>query len=405
MKIQPFNITFNLVPKFILGVLLTHCSAYQDKLLGTQSPNTEQQDILFQTQSAKQLSTEVLSTETANKYKVLLRWGSFGAQHIELRRWSQEGEHFIKLHAGQTQYIDDLVQPGVEYSYYIGIRDAGVFVGLVEATKIKVAKDLVLQGVNTLESLIAQGKATPNGELKEYRRIYFQDKAVLTSRDKSLSIHADEIYSDDALITGFQETDEAPLGKAGRQGGNISIVALKVLPLKLARGRLRIEARGERGGKGLAGKNGAPGPQGSLGQDAIEGTKYRGAKTGNDEGVQYCVRHATAGSGGGVGEVGSKGEQGYVGGNSGLLAVSISNTEQADILLDVIGGLGGRGGDGGKGGPGGVGAEGGQNHGTCGAGRAPRGPNANQAANGETGPDGISGKRLAVCQFGRCQMN
>lgn len=140
-------------------------------------------------------------------------------------------------------------------------------------------------------------------DLGRIQNLYLTKNAVIVTNGFKVSFKLQNLKSEDALIQSFPLYQSAADFVEGRSGGYISIEAVH------ADGLLRVEMRGENGGKGKKGQN----PPGIMGP----------AK-------------------------GVVGNVGCAGGNSGFLFLSISN-QQNFRLLDIhepgIGGEGGEGGD------------------------------------------------------------
>lgn len=82
----------------------------------------------------------------------------------------------------------------------------------------------------------------------EVNRLILTKDAVITTETHKLTIIAEEIVSDGAIIRNFAEGARASLEQNGRSGGGIEIKAT------IGRGHLQVEMRGESGGNGKNGR-------------------------------------------------------------------------------------------------------------------------------------------------------
>jgi hypothetical protein len=211
--------------------------------------------------------------------------------------------------------------------------------------------------------------------------LHLVNGARIVTNGNTLNIQADLIDSSGGEIVSFYPPDNAPADAApgspgikGADGGTLHISALQDLSAPL-----KVDLRGENGGRGGAGMPGAAGPPGVRGQSGVDH-------------LFDCASGGTNGTAGGPGEQGKAGGVGGDGGAGGTLFLS-RNLTLTKVDFSAHGGIGGLGGPGGNGGPGGPGGEGGSGSLHCGGGRG--GPNGADGLPGNAGRPGQAGQANA----------
>jgi|GEM_PF-2247291 len=197
------------------------------------------------------------------------------------------------------------------------------------------------------------------------------ENGVLYTLGNNVRLHVQNLKTNNGTIVTFPEGATAVQGQNGRHGGHIFLHA------QTAQGNLKVQLRGENGGRGVNGKA----PDASL--KGVNGAP--GICT-----MMNSVLVPVPGKPGGKGLKGYPGGSGGRGGDSGSLEIMITNGEGFSHQVEKIPGLGGKGGSGGAGGEGGDNGEP-----QCLKGLPKqRGP---QGDSGDNGADGKDGEKLNVC--------
>jgi hypothetical protein len=206
-------------------------------------------------------------------------------------------------------------------------------------------------------------------------RLTFQPGGVLYTMGKKVRIQVQDLKSTGGKIATFPENQTAVLGRDGRSGGHIQLLA------QLAVGDLQIEMRGEIGGQGATGPKPVESMKGATGPDGV----LERVRNGNS-GIIFC-REAANGGRGGQGSKGQIGGVGMRGGDTGTLELNLQDASMLDYKVTLFPGAGGRGGNGGEGGKGGDGGKPvacASKHG----GKGPTGPTGDSGDRGSSGPVG-----------------
>jgi hypothetical protein len=251
-----------------------------------------------------------------------------------------------------------------------------------EAATPAASNDLVVEKEFSVPPALIQSEKL----VLRYDRLILQRGARFNTEGANLRIEADELIADNAVIQTFHNGQKATVGKSGRDGGTLEIVATH------ATGSLLIEMRGENGGDGNPGKmpdENLRGATGYTGQDAVYSGSYETKIVLNTK--------ATDGGSGLQGKPGYSGENGFKGGDSGKLTIKIKNSENFKLETRRFQGLGGAGGIGGDGGPGGFGGVAGKDRMAQQAYTSPGAPGP-QGPRGPTGTPGSSGGFEKICK-------
>lgn len=233
-------------------------------------------------------------------------------------------------------------------------------------------------------------------------RLELKNGAKIITNGNRLVVLANTIASDNGQIVSFKDAEgtaragavasSAPgsAGNPGSPGLSGGVVSLHVV--QGVEGQLKVVLRGQFGGAGSAGKDGAQGPGGGKGADAQDGP-------GGWLTPGWCKSGGQPGGAGGKGYAGGAGGPGGPGGEGGyfeLVNVGASPTPAAAYRFEAPGGKAGPHGQPGEGGPGGPGGGGGNGSTWCGGG--PPGPPGPQGDRGtvpaEPSPDGVAGKDI-----------
>jgi len=290
----------------------------------------------------------------------------------------------------QGFYQDNEVEEGKSYQYFVqminGSKSAAS--GWIQ---MKVPRDKVFDG----------GEHVQAGELVEYERLFFKNRARITWQGQKLELRAQEIISEDAVFESFSSDQEtAAVGLAGKDGGQ-----LKLRVRKLS-GSLFIRADGQNGGTGFQGEQGAVGQKGTVGPVAYLHWGYTDKEPPKDVYRYggywfYCNPARQPGTEGGVGGLGAVGLPGGKGGNTSKVFVEIEDTSSGDVFFTNKPGVGGEGGPGGIGGEGGEGGWSGEIDWKSNAPSMPQGGDlslfhqcsSKQGAKGPQGPQGAQGPK------------
>jgi hypothetical protein len=401
----PWNVLGGLLLAFIFVSILSSCAMDDEDQISSPkaSPPQGNQGL---SSNAVPFAADVKALPEPNKYQVALRWEASANPALWVIH-SQQGENNQTsrsevLDGSLRTTIDNEVQPGKDYTYYLGSMNdpKGVQLGKV---KVSIPVDLEILG-----------SYTPNSPLN-LGRLFLRPKAQIQTLGTDLVVQAQEIISEGATIQTFPNASTAAPGMNGRSGGQISLRAQK------ASGRLTLVGDGEIGGPGTDGRNGQDGQIGFRGApgdwgmnpvlyrflnrgfvDAFGNTMRRYPKPYTDlewsrtlGGIPYYIC-AIFPTGGGIGFDGLPGEDGGRGGNGGdTAAISVLVQTESDFIVDLSahpgdGGIGGRGGNGGHGGPGGLPGMLDQGHRCLEARTGYRGQDARAGRPGKYGTDGIA---------------
>jgi len=354
---------------FLLVIFLTACQAKQKQgPADIAKPTTQKPSLPEETKikgSLIGLKAYVKATPAPDKYEVHLSWedlGEVSPAWILSKTSEKETRQLGTLRGEKREYTDEFVVAGKTYRYSVGIVDFENY-KILEEIEVAVPKDFVIS--KTI-------KAT---SLKGFNRLFLRPSARLTTDGEDFTVDVNEIISEGAVIETFSEYQKASYEKGGRSGGKITIKA------NTATGELRIVARGEHGGDGIAGKQGEPGKkQGAKGKNGqcghVDGDNYcqqmdvqswarlkqiikSSSLTGFSKFYNrfYCKVQTEDGKPGEAGNPGRPGTNGGDGGDSARVLVEIKNATEIKVQIESIaghGGKGGRGGYGGQGGPGGI---------------------------------------------------
>lgn len=239
-----------------------------------------------------------------------------------------------------------------EYVFRIeGQRENDQQLVLVDEWSVKTPKDFVL-----IESEV-KANFDKTSELNiQAHRVFIPHteggETTFITSGRPVIINADELISDDGVISTFPKDQIAPANTHGRDGGLITIKATQ------AKGNLSFVLRGEDGGDGLNGENYTD--QAAKGVDGTA-ADYTFRCTGQNEQVCTCDPRTADRENGKPGLKGAparNGTDGGRGGNSGYIKIEVAEKSTGfnlDIFNQVAGkaGVPGRAGQPQKGGLGG----------------------------------------------------
>jgi hypothetical protein len=320
-----------------------------------------------------EVTTELLPLEVPGEYQVRVRWKAGGLLGEEwwVQRIEEGGQSRVlgRVPRDQREFLDPEKLLPRKYFYRILSYEEGKGLELGTA-KVEVPSDW-----------LATAGDHPWPELP-YGRWFLEKGARVRNGSTDREARLLELHSDGGVIETFPEGAKAPPGENGKAGGHIK------LEIGRATGSLEIFCRGENGGDGISGSEGAPG---KAGVDAFGGEYFRFPidfglvlpLRGDDGKVRvpvfdgYYERQppifATDGGNGGRG------------GDAKGISLQVADSEQFVPRPLSIAGLGGREGPGGRGGRGGAGGFGASAH--------PLNPlGASIKANGHVGTPGPDGR-------------
>jgi hypothetical protein len=259
----------------------------------------------------------------------------------------------------EDTYIDSNVVGGETISYLIYDELSGQQ-HILQSIDLDIPKDLVFEKKLVLSEPILKSlglKVIGSGPSRQiighqFKRIFFENDAILITNGESLQFIAEEIYFRRAVIQTFENGSTAPLGKEGRSGGVLDFQA------KVISGDVFVELRGENGGQGFPG----PAPDEKLkGADGFPGVSPIAVTLSNCPANHTfcgeCRMVGTTGTPGNRGDQGYPGGAGLRGGSSGELRWKADSAKDLNWQIQKFpghGGIGGSGGLGGLGGKGGV---------------------------------------------------
>jgi hypothetical protein len=183
-----------------------------------------------------------------------------------------------------------------------------------------------------------QKKLVSNDVELSYQELTFTENGKLYTLGQNVRLHIGNLNTSNGQIVTFPENETAKAGQNGRSGGHL------LLDLKSAKGALKIQMRGENGGRGpdapppdenLMGKRGR-----DISSEIFNGRCAKGPIS------EDCGQ-------GGKGLKGYPGAPGGSGGNTGSLEVRLNDNSDFTQFIDRIPGHGAHGGSGGLGGIGG----------------------------------------------------
>ncbi|MFZ4403444.1 MAG: hypothetical protein ACOYOK_05020 [Pseudobdellovibrionaceae bacterium] len=224
------------------------------------------------------------------------------------------------------------------------------------------------------------------------KNLFLGPNAVVYFLNQDVELHIQNMISDNAQWTTYQEGQTAPQGVNGRHGGNL------IMNIDNAKGVLKMVLRGENGGLAPAGPmptadmTGTPGKNGDPSEAVVKQCAGR-----NCISEWICTKHPTDGDPGGQGKPGNTGFPGRNGGHSGTAMIKVQSG--ADFLVQALiqpgkFSQGGRG----PGGPGGQGGKPGaqSNMFACHE-KVPKGGDDGPEGNlGAEGPPGIDGQKQNI---------
>lgn len=358
------------------------------------------------------LAAHVEEMPEPNRYRVVLSLPALRSEDLMLYRLSPSfrGAEVLKLPKSfsASEFIDDLIQPGVEYTYELrsAVEGPAIF-----RAQIKVPRDFIVRRLAKENEVIpvVDGVLTIEG----YRRLFFESEAILETKGLPLEIAVDSIFAQSGFIQSWAINDAKEDGDAGASAGEISISA------KVLNGELQVQNRGQRGGRGQQGVKGAKGEAGAIGASTAYGN-VPGSPLGNfcsyagdkEFGWRFArlpsfdswsSQHPGKGRAGSPGGQGGPGAPGLQGGDGGVVRVMLESGI-GGLKVSSPPGVGGEGGVGGPGGDGGDGGAGGVIHGnhSCDRGRsdccrpAPAGDPGPSGEAGSVGPNGPAGQAGVV---------
>lgn len=211
---------------------------------------------------------------------------------------------------------------------------------------------LEISGTAVIDAEQLRSLSTEIRQENDHEVIVLKAKKILIGKDIiiktegiHLNIEAEHLLVEGkALIKTFENSDKAPLGKPGRNGGRISIQA------NIAEGELEFVLNGENGGDGLPGNPPDTALQGERGLRGIDG--WIAIRNDTEYGpAPHCFIRPTTGLFGPPGKPGYAGNDGLQGGDAATLSYHISDINKASLFtLEQKPGSGGAGGVGGAGG-------------------------------------------------------
>lgn len=336
-----------------------------------------------------------LPSPDPNRYSVTLSWESAERPErwfIHRKRKDQLMESTqIGVFAGTDRSaVDETVEPGEEYTYFLATGDEDRY-SLKEKATIAIPRDHVVTNRESLQP--ADG----------INRLFL--RGLISTEGKSVTWDVREILAEQATLDSSPAKANLPPGAHGGSCGNVTIKAQR------ARGTLLLKCRAQDGTDGTDGRNGRDGKQGAAGVDGDVDVKPNGqipvpmdaAKRAQlkhwyvtntlpsrpvykDDWERWfhCSRQPGNGAQGEAGENGVDGIHGGNGGSTGTVSIEIAEDSDFDVAFENVAGkagTGGRGGNGGKGGPGGPPGK-----------MDPSGFLCRPAGPGPKGPDGLNGR-------------
>jgi hypothetical protein len=181
-------------------------------------------------------------------------------------------------------------------------------------------------------------------------RLVFPPQYRLITYGQNLTIVAEEIVAEGALIETFPEGSTSGIGAEGGGGGTIAIKSQRLI------GTLQVFMRGEHGADG---REGAPGKNGEKGKTGTSFEVSKGHSLAALCGNPRAFSNPAQGHRGDDASPGEDGEKGENGGATGDLFVEIADLRFGSMELFIEPGRGGLGGNGGPPGIPGDGGDGG----------------------------------------------
>ncbi len=269
---------------------------------------------------------EWIESDLPNQYQIKIQRSS-GANVViqtELDANGSAGSEFLFF---QDDFVlGNNLKSGLRYRFQLGkMTDTG-FLMISEFTA-QTPVDLVVEGEWVLSDSVD----------KQIGRIYLAKNAKIKVLDKNLNLRAKSLFSEGAVLYAFSERDSVFPEVAGKNAGNVHIT------VERAKGELKFDLRGQKGGSGKTGENWLP-IQAVKGSDS-EGDQY----IQSVDHVWNCSslgKPPTNGADGNKGKIGGKGGRS---GDNGSLSLEVEKDEgflYSIIETPRVGGAGGKGGPG-----------------------------------------------------------
>lgn len=253
---------FKSIPILVIAVALSGCVRLEDKNADERARSRGDSGHAEASGVAQNKNTEFqfVAKEEFNSYAVVLR------PPAEARRFFRyQGEGVTAASQIPTirkisegQYQDEDVVAGRTYTY-VYCRNESDSCDAIKMLQVEVPLDFEIQGE-------VQIQKTENWK---FGRLVLRSNSRIVMKENHLSIAAQSLIAEaGASIENFSDLDEAPTNEEGADGGHLTLAAENL------EGVLRIEMRGQAGGRGLDGRAWASRAQaGEDGMFAIDG-KY-----------------------------------------------------------------------------------------------------------------------------------
>ncbi len=259
-------------------------------------------------------SASIVEGKSVNEFSVKLQFPP-GSNYMLVRESEKNPEPEWQTTVAEV-FLDQKVEAGHTYIYSIGAITGKKFRKSHEI-KITVPLDLYLSGVNQIT-------ADDTEKWAHLRNLVFLPGSTLITNGLDILVHAEHLSSQDGSIQTFAENTTAGMGDTGRGGGDLRI------EITDADGLLKIFMRGENGGKGLPGVNGADDHPGGIGHPGFPAGDTGTVHLQIPPMVKVQVFHLV-----GHGGIGGDGGSGYIGRCHTERMIRTSLEYPADVICPV----------------------------------------------------------------------